>query len=246
MRRYFNDDRKPYVTFVRKNQMAQVEIEALRAKGIILDPVRIEGERIARSWWAVAWNKNLEAYADYKSRILRGRTYLKNDAVLDLKIEKGMVKSLVQGSRDKPYHVEIRITPLSKEKWLQLLSLCQHQVGNLGDLLEGRFPKTLAALFTQKGEGLFPASSEIDFSCTCPDSANMCKHVAATLYGIGARFDDEPLLFFTLRDIDFEVLLTKSIEQKMNTLLENADKKTDRVIEDALVADLFGLDQGND
>ncbi len=241
MGRYFNDDHMPYVTFVKKREMAQKEVAALTKKGIILEPVIIEGTKIAQTWWALAWNKNLEAYADYKSRITRGRAYLKNDSVLDLKIEKGLVKALVQGSSQKPYKIEIQIDPLSEEKWARLLGVCEHQIGSLTDLVEGRFPKELEALFTVKGEGLFPSNKEIHFACTCPDWADLCKHVAAVLYGIGARFDQDPLLFFKLRDIDFEVLLEKSIAQKMQNLLENADKKSPRVIDDSEVSALFGI-----
>jgi len=241
MRRSYSDEHLPYVTFLSKNKLAKVEIERLKKQGIILNPVIIEGNKIAYSWWAVSWNKNLESYADYKSRIARGRNYLKNDAVLDLKIEKGLVKALVQGSSRKPYKVEVNIDPVGDKKWSQLLKTCEHQIASLSDLVEGRFPKALEAMFIVKGEGLFPATKEIHFSCTCPDQADMCKHVAAVLYGIGARFDEDPLLFFTLRGIDFEVLITKSIAQKMQNLLENADKKSDRVIEDADVFDLFGI-----
>jgi uncharacterized Zn finger protein len=241
MRRSFNNDHTPYVTFLSKNKMAKVEIEALKKQGIILNPVIITDSKIAHSWWAVSWNKNLESYADYKSRIARGRNYLKNDAVLDLKIEKGLVQALVQGSSRKPYKIEVKIDPLSPAKWEKLLAVCANQIGSLSDLVEGRFPKTLENLFMIKGEGLFPSNREIRFSCSCPDAAYMCKHVAAVLYGIGARFDEDPLLFFKLRDLDFEALLSKSIEQKMQNLLKNADKKSDRVIEDEAIFDLFGI-----
>ena len=121
------------------------------------------------------------------------------------------MKGLVQGSDTKPYDIEIRITPFSDKKWKNILNLCNHKIDSLEELILGKFPKELEEIFTLKGEGLFPIESEIKFSCNCYDSANMCKHVTAILYGIGARFDQDPILFFKLRNIDFEVLLKKTI-----------------------------------
>ena len=88
---------------------------------------------------------------------------------------------------------------------------------------------------------LFPSPKEIKFRCSCPDYAYMCKHVAATLYAIGARFDQDPTLFFSLRGVDFSVLIKKSIDEKMKSLLKNARKKSPRIIKDADIGDLFGL-----
>jgi uncharacterized Zn finger protein len=119
--------------------------------------------------------------------------------------------------------------------------LCNHKIDNLAELIEGKFPKELVEIFTLKGKGLFPSPKEIKLKCNCYDYADMCKHVAAVLYGIGARFDEDPALFFKLREIDFEVLLKKTIEQKMQSLLENSDKVSNRVLDDQDVFDLFGL-----
>ncbi|MBC7765283.1 MAG: hypothetical protein H7Y41_02275, partial [Hyphomonadaceae bacterium] len=193
------------------------------------------------TWWGKAWNKNLENYADYSNRISRGRSYVKMGAVLDLNIETGVVKALVQGSERKPYEIEIVIVPLSSDKWDSILKLCHHKIDSLAELMDGKFPKELEEIFTLKGKGLFPTDKEIKFSCSCYDWADMCKHVTAVLYGIGARLDDDPALFFKLRNIDFEVLLKKTIEQKMHSLLENSGKKSDRVLDDKDVFGLFGV-----
>ena len=204
------------------------------------NPVAIEG-KLAKSWWAQAWNQNLEAYADYANRIGRGRSYVRAGNVLDLSIAPGIVHALVQGSRAKPYEVAVQISPLSKQKWAQIVERCSRSIGSLEELAEGRFPKDLMELFTNKGDGLFPSPDEIDFSCSCPDWAYMCKHVAAVLYGIGARFDNDPTLFFLLRDIDFGELLQKTVDEKMHSMLKNAGHITDRVMQDADTFDLFGV-----
>lgn len=242
MRRYYYDDHKPYVTFFRKGQLARASIAALTESGRTLNPVKVSDEAIAHTWWAKAWNKNLESYADYKSRIARGRLYLKNDTIIDLVIEKGDVRALVQGSASKPYEVTIKIAPLSEDRWLQLLKVCQHQISSLRDLVEGCFPQGLEKLFKVKGEGLFPSNTEIDFQCTCLDNAVLCKHIAAALYGIGARFDQDPLLFFKLRGIDFKELLSTSIEERVQQMLKKSTVLSHRAINDEDVEALFHLE----
>lgn len=237
----YYDNYPEYVPVAKKKENAKKQIEKLKKKNPNLSPIIIEGKNIANTWWGKAWNKNLEIYADYSNRISRGRTYVKNGAVLDLQIESGLVLALVQGSSKKPYKVEIRIDPLSKEKWDGILNLCNHKIDSLAHLVEGNFPKELEEIFTLKGNGLFPNEKEIKFSCTCYDWADMCKHVTAVLYGIGAKFDLDPTLFFKLRNIDFEVLIKRTIEEKMQSLLENADKKSNRIIEDKDIFDLFGV-----
>lgn len=230
-----------YVPVAKKKELAKKQVEKLKKKNPNIAPIVIEGKNIANTWWGKAWNKNLENYADYSNRISRGRSYVKNGAVIDLKIETGVVTALVQGSMKKPYEVEIEILPLSNERRESILDLCNHKIDNLAELMEGKFPKELEEIFTLKGKGLFPTPKEIRFSCSCYDWADMCKHVAAVLYGIGARLDQDPTLFFKLRNIDFEVLLAKTIEQKMQSLLNNSGKKSKRVLDDEDVFGLFGV-----
>lgn len=230
-----------YVPVAEKKAKAKKKLEKLKKKNPNIAPIVIEGNLIARTWWGKAWNKNLEIYADYSNRISRGRSYVRNGAVLDLQIKQGVVKALVQGSDRKPYEIKITIEPLSNKNMDSILELCNHKIDNLTELVDGKFPKELEGIFTLKGEGLFPIKKEITFSCSCFDWADMCKHVTAALFGIGARLDEDPMLFFKLRNIDFELLLKKTVEQKMQSLLENADKKSDRVLDDKDVSDLFGV-----
>ena len=230
-----------YVSVAEKNEKIKKQIAKLKKKNPNLSPITIEGKNIANTWWGKSWNKNLEIYADYSNRISRGRSYVRSGAVCDLTIETGIVRALVQGSDKEPYNIEIKIVPLSNARWNSILNICNHKIDNLAELVEGKFPKELEELFTLKDKGLFPTQDEIKFSCSCYDSAHMCKHVTAALYGIGARFDEEPTLFFKLRNIDFEVLIKKTIEQKMQNLLDNSYKKSSRVLEDKDVFGLFGV-----
>jgi len=216
------------------------QLAKLRKKNPNIMPVVVDG-KLARTWWAQAWNRNLEGYADYSNRIGRGRSYVRSGAVLDLKITSGEVRALVQGSRTKPYDVVVRISKLPEKNWKAITKRCSHKIASLEELASGRFPQEFMELFTNRGDGLFPSPKEIGFDCSCPDWASMCKHVAAVLYGIGARFDEEPTLFFRLRDIEFTELLKKSVEEKMNSMLKNAGSTTHRTMKDIDTYELFGV-----
>lgn len=230
-----------YESVAEKRAKATKAIEKLKKKNKDIDPIIIEGTTLAKTWWGKAWNHNLESYADYSNRISRGRSYVRNNAVLDLKISKGLIVAMVQGSRAKPYTVKIQIDTLSSKKWDQVTELCNHRIDSLEQLIEGKFPKELEVLFTEKKYGLFPAPKEIHLNCDCPDWATMCKHIAAVLYGIGARLDVSPMLFFELRDLDGQELVKKSMERKLESMLKNAGKKSKREIAAKDVLDIFGL-----
>jgi len=231
----------PYVSVAEKKAKAAKTLAKLQKEYNDISPIIISGNKIATTWWGISWNKNLESYSDYSNRISRGRSYVRHGAVLDLKVHPGRINAQVQGSGRKPYAVEVKVDSLSKKQWDKIVNACSHQVDSLADLAAGKFPKELADIFMKKGEGLFPSPKEIHFDCSCPDWASMCKHIAAVLYGIGARLDNDPLLFFKLRQVDFEELLKKSVEAKMASLLQNANTKTSRVIDDKDIEALFDL-----
>ena len=231
-----------YVSVAEKRQKALKSIEKLKKKNPDICPVIIEGRKITKTWWGKSWNDNLESYSDYENRIGRGRSYVRHGAVLDLKITQGKISALVQGSVSKPYQVTISIQPLSNDIWQAITKNCVGKIDSLQELIVGKFPKTLSELFTAKGEGLFPASKEIALQCSCPDGANMCKHVAAVLYGVGARLDDDPTLFFVLRNVKVDDLISETISQKTETLLERSKAKSRRIIEDTDISEMFGIE----
>lgn len=231
-----------YVPVAEKKRIAMLAIETLREKNPSIAPVVITGRTITQTWWGKSWSSNLESYSDYSNRIQRGRSYVRHGAVLDLQIAEGKIAALVQGSRSKPYKIDIIIAPLSKEKWGKILKECSGQIDSLNELIAGKFPKGLQELFTVKEKGLFPSPKEINLHCSCPDSAIMCKHVAAVLYGVGARFDDDSALFFSLRGINVEQLISMSITQKSQSLLEKSKGRGRRVMADADISDVFGID----
>ncbi len=202
-------------------------------------PVHIVGKKLANNWWGKAWNDNLERYSDYANRLPRGRTYVRKGAVIDLRIEKGLISSCVRGSSPYPYEVTVRIDELSEKRRDEIIARCANKVQNIEALASGNIPQDVADVFTSRN-GLFPSPSEIHFSCTCPDWAGMCKHVAAVLYGVGSRLDESPMMFFTLRGMDIEPLIGRTVEQKIDMMLKNAEKKSDRIIGEDEAEDLFG------
>lgn len=235
-----------YVSVADKKAKAMKTLEKMRKKDPDIAPVIIEGRKLASTWWGKAWNDNLESYSDYENRIGRGRSYVRHGSVLDLRIAAGKITALVQGSMTKPYSIDIVINPLDKSTWETVTKECEGKIDSLQELISGKFPKALSEMFTAHSKGLFPAPKEIRLNCSCPDSARMCKHVAAALYGVGARLDENPALFFTLRNVNIDELVSKAIAQKTETLLKKSDRRSGRVMDEGDISAMFGIEMEND
>lgn len=173
-------------------------------------PVAVEGRTIARSFWGKAWCDNLESYRDYEYRLPRGRSYLRNGAVLDLDVTSGKIAAVVSGTM--LYHVEVVIQPIEAAHWGRIKGECAGEVGSLIELLEGRLSDRVMRIMTHREQGLFPRPAQIRMTCSCPDWATMCKHVAAVMYGVGARLDAQPELLFTLRQVDHGELIAAAAD----------------------------------
>ena len=197
-----------YVPVARRRAQARRRIDELRRRGVEADPVVIEGRAIARTFWGKAWCDAIEAYSDFANRLPRGRTYARNGSVIHLDIEKGRVSALVSGS--SIYDVEIRIGPATRQKWKALAAECAGRIDSVVELLSGKLSKAVMELLCRREAGLFPSSAEMRLSCSCPDGARLCKHLAAVLYGIGARLDSRPELLFVLRGVDQEDLVAEA------------------------------------
>ena len=228
---------RPYISVAKKRRQAEREVAKLKKRKHSIAPVKIEGRTIARSFWGQAWCANLERYSDYENRLPRGRTYVRNGCVVDLQIARGEVTAMVAGS--DLYRITIAISPVKISRWKAICRDCAGTIDSLVELLQGRLAKAVMDRVCREGDGLFPSPSEIKLSCSCPDWADMCKHVAAALYGIGARLDEKPQLLFVLRGVDEnellaiagpDVALSKSVPA-VGKLLDNTD-----------VAALFGLE----
>ena len=225
-----------YVSAAERRLRAAREIRKLRKKGNP-EPVTIEGRQIASTFWGKAWCDNMESYRDFESRLPRGRSYARNGSVLDLQIATGKVTALVSGS--ELYEVAIDITRLSTKKWGAIRADCAGGIDSLVELLQGKLSKAVMERLCRQDAGLFPKPSEIRFSCTCPDFASMCKHVAAALYGVGARLDHKPELLFRLRAVN-ETELVADIDVVLP--MSRKGMRSDKILEGGDVSALFGLE----
>jgi uncharacterized Zn finger protein len=195
----------------RKAQAVRFAVEHAKTLGRPVQPVMIRGNKIAKTFWGKAWCDHLESYSDYANRLPRGRTYVRNGSVADLVISAGRVEAIVAGS--DTYQVDVRIDCLKTNEWKKLRSACSTSIDSLLDLLGGRFSDGVMKRLTRRPDGIFPSPKEIKLDCSCPDWAGMCKHVAAVLYGVGARLDERPELLFLLRDVDHTELVSEAVSE---------------------------------
>lgn len=229
-------DFKPYVSVAQKKAKAEKLIQKLKKKRPDLQPVCVAGRTISASFWGKAWCKHLESYADYDNRIDRGRSYVRNSAVCHLEASAGSITAIVSGSSIEPYDVTITVRPLPKNRFKTIKSASAGRIGSMIDLLSGKFPKDIMTQVADPENGLFPKLGELKFSCSCPDWAKMCKHVAATLYAFGHRLDRAPELLFLLRDVDPTELVN------IESLAESAVSGAASPLGDEMLGGIFGIE----
>jgi len=223
---------RPYVPAATRRAQAAKKAAKLEKAGRKLTPVKVEGRAIAKTFWGKAWCHHIESFSDYENRLPRGRTYARNGSILDLQITKGAISALVMGS--SLYELTFTIKPLENSRWDAIKSRSTGQIDSLVELLQGRFSDAVMRVITDRDNGLFPSPAEIKKECSCPDWAGLCKHLAAVLYGIGARLDEKPELLFLLRGVDHIELLEGAPAGKAQTgpaTLDSGD-----------LADVFGIE----
>ncbi len=228
-----------YVPVAERRAKAERQTEMLKKQGQDIQPVHIEGRTIAHSFWGKGWCKHLEGFGDYSNRLPRGRTYVRNGSVCHLGIDRGSVNAMVSGSN--MYKVKVTIQELKPETWAALKQACTGRIGSLIELLQGKLSDEIMRAVTDPQHGLFPKPGEIKYTCSCPDSASMCKHIAAVMYGIGARLDQQPELLFRLRGVDHEELL--SAEAAVGVITGSETRRSRRrVLAGDDVSAVFGVD----
>lgn len=211
--------------------------------GKTASPVILNARKIAATFWGGAWCDNLEAYSDFANRLPRGRTYVRNGSVVDLQIGPGTVTARVSGS--ELYRVKIQIKPLASKVWKSIQGECAGKIDSLLELLQGKLSSAVMQVVTRQAGGLFPAPGDIELDCSCPDWADLCKHVAAALYGVGARLDSNPELLFVLRGVDPADLISKaSAAEAVRQTVGSAAAAP--VMSEAEMADVFGIELAND
>jgi len=233
---------KEYVSVEEKRTRARAAAEKIaRKQKRSLSPIGpIDGSKIVSTFWGKAWCDNLESYGDYANRLPRGRSYVRHGAVIDLQIRAGKVDALVSGT--STYQVTVAIGSLPAQSWGQLAAECTGHIDALVDLLRGTLPARVMELVTRKQGGLFPAPRQISFKCSCPDWADMCKHVAATLYSIGVRLDEKPELLFELRGVDHTELVGGAAAAAPRLASEAKGRSSRKVVKGADLSALFGIE----
>ena len=230
---------RPYVPVAQKRANAARQLAKLsKESGAPVSPVALEGRTIARTFWGKAWCDNLEAYSDFSNRLPRGRTYVRNGSVVDLQIAQGKVMARVAGS--ELYKIEIKIKPLAAKLWKSVQTECAGKIDSLMELLQGRLSSAVMEIVTRPERGLFPTPREIELDCSCPDWADLCKHVAASLYGVGARLDQKPELLFLLRGVDAADLISRA--SAAEAVRQSTQPDGAAAMSESELADVFGIE----
>lgn len=236
----WSEDFRPYVSAAERRRRAEEAGKEMRSRGAVPQPVVVEGRDIARTFWGKSWCDHLESFSDFANRLPRGRTYVRNGSVFHLEIRRGVVAARVQGTR--LYTVEINIAPLPAAAWSVIKDRCTGQISSVLDLLQGKLSDSVMMVITDRQEGLFPRPREIVMHCSCPDWAKMCKHIAAVLYGVGARLDEKPELLFLLRGVDQEELIGSDAAAAVSAAVSRAGPGSSRRIPESELAGIFGVD----
>ena len=227
---------RPYVSVAQRRANTAREMKKLQSTGMEIEPIEIQGRKIAHTFWGEAWCKHLERFSDFANRLPRGRTYVRNGSVCHLAIKKGKVEAIVSGS--ELYHVTIRIAALASARWKNIRTQCAGQIGSMLQLLQGQISGHVMGIVTEPAKGLFPQPRDIKLHCDCPDWAVMCKHVAAVLYGVGARLDRHPEQLFVLRKVDHQELISADLD--IQTATTGQGKR--RWLANQDLSNIFGVD----
>jgi uncharacterized Zn finger protein len=232
------DEYNEYIPAAERRGQALEKMENLRSERGDIEPIEpFKTRGIAKSFWAKAWCRHLESFSDYENRLPRGRSYVRNGSVCHLAIASETVEAIVLGS--EIYELEIHIEPLSPDKWEAMKARCKGKIASLIELLQGKISDEIMTVVTDPAEGLFPRPNEIRFNCNCPDWADMCKHVAASMYGIGVRLDTHPELLFKLRGVNHEELI--AIDTAIDDLTSSKRSRR-RILSSDSIGDVFGID----
>ena len=228
-------DYQPYQSVGQRRAKAQKVADGFAKRGVTLSPISAQGTKLARTFWGKGWCDHMESFGDFASRLPKGKSYVRNGAVIDLQVLPGRITAKVVGT--ETYDVDCRIDKLPADRWADIKRRCGGQIASLVELLQGKLSSSVMGVVTDAKTGLFPGPREIRLGCTCPDFAHLCKHVAAALYGVGIRLDDEPDLLFKLRGVDHLELVAAAVEAP-----RSGDGGSRMTLAADQLADVFGIE----
>ena len=204
--------------------------KAIQAKG----GIKAQSQRgaFAKNWWAQKWIAALERLVD-AGRLARGRSYARRGQVLSIEETKDGIAARVQGSQRAPYKIRIQIAPLTDAQWKKVIDALAEQAIFSAQLLAGEMPQDIEQAFEAAGVSLFPSQrNDLKTDCSCPDYANPCKHIAATHYILGERFDEDPFLIFRLRGRTQEQVMQELRKRRagVDELVEEEAEQSETII----------------
>ena len=238
---YGYGDWAPYVSVAERRRKAEQKMKALQKKGVDVQPVTIEGRKIASSFWGEGWCEHLESFSDFENRLPRGRTYVRNGSVCHMAMTKGQIDAMVSGS--ELYKVKVSIKTLPGKKWTAIKGRCSGQIGSLLELLQGKLSDHVMEVVTDRKEGLFPLPGEMSFQCSCPDSWQVQAHRCGALRCRGPP-GHQARVAVLVGGVDHEELIAADAEQALAAATSRGKSK--RLAADDL-GDVFGIeiDAGN-
>jgi uncharacterized Zn finger protein len=185
--------------------------------------------KFSRTWWGERFIKALEAFTD-DARLQRGRAYASGGKVLSFNVELNHITAKVKGSinayfgvhKEPTYNISIEITPIAKNKWNEAIKQLSSKASIVSRLLLNEVPENIENIFSELGLHLLPHSRK-DFktNCSCPDSANPCKHIAGVYYLVASELDNNPFLLFELRGLSKTELQAKLADSPLGKALSD-------------------------
>ncbi len=198
-------------------------------------PRRVEGGikagkqkgAFAQQWWGKKWIQTLERTPG-GARLQRGRAYARHGQVVDLKITGNTITASVQGTRTTPYAVLIEIQKFTDELWDKIVAGMLEQPLVVAGLMQGQIPEEIEALFAKNKTSLLPERfAQMQTRCSCPDSANPCKHIAAVYYLLAEVLDKDPFTIFRLRGLERDAFI-----QRLQNSQGNKGTESEEVLEE--------------
>ena len=166
-------------------------------------------KKYGKTWWGNAWVEALEKIDLNSNRLPRGKSYANTGKVIEIKLDENYwVKAKVQGKRIKPYKVEIKLPRFAADQKNIIKSIIAQDPAMASELSLGRLPHTILDILKKHDLSLLPESwDDITGSCSCPDWANPCKHLAAVYYIMAGEIDKDPFMLFRLHNLEADELL---------------------------------------
>ena len=174
------------------------------------------------TWWGQQWLNSL-ANIDNANRLPRGKTYANTGKVRSVEIQTNLIEAKVQGSAPRPYKIKIKIPLFTQADKDTLVEEAARNPVLVAKLLNRELPNDMLHFAERKGIKVFPRTwKDFDMSCSCPDYAVPCKHLASVIYTVANEIDRNPFMVFEVHGLD----LVKELEKKN---IKIGDKKTERI-----------------